>query len=193
MRDMSFFIMIFLFLGAIPYGIYKLFSITKTKTFPILMVVLYFSLLIVFLQLPNFHPSDGVRRKASSVKANMHTFQTILETYFVDASGNYPKNVEELYKFANSGKTPYWKDFKNPYKGTTGKGISFDNFSEINKKFYWNKLTHKFELIPKVGIVYYAHVFTNGIYSKYFIYGTEKNGEVFFDSQTNEPFTLSNN
>ena len=192
MIDMFFIIIIFFFLVLVPYGIYKLFS--KTKISPILMVGLYFSfsLLIIFLLLPNFITSN-VRLKSSSVKSNMHTFQTILETYSVDASGNYPKNVEELYKFANAGKTPYWKDFKNPYTRESGKRNSYDDFSEINKKFYWNKLIQKFELLPKVGIVYYAPVFTNGVYSKYFIYGTEKNGEVFFDSQTNEPFTLSNN
>lgn len=56
--------------------------------------------------------------KVSSVKANMHTLQTLLEMYAADHQGQYPPNLATLQRAAETGK--YWKSFANPYTGKTG-------------------------------------------------------------------------
>ncbi len=52
--------------------------------------------------------------KVSSVKANMHTLQTMAETFFAD-KGRVARNLKELKKDALTSSSPYWKDFTNPY------------------------------------------------------------------------------
>lgn len=50
------------------------------------------------------------------LKANMHIFQTMLETYAVDHKGSYPKNISELIKEAQECKFgSYYKNLKNPF------------------------------------------------------------------------------
>ncbi len=58
------------------------------------------------------------RAKISSVKANMHTYQTMLETYAVDWGGTYPQNVTELIEEAKEQN--YYREVKNPYSGLPG-------------------------------------------------------------------------
>lgn len=55
------------------------------------------------------------RAKTSSVKANMHTLQTMVETYAVDWGGCYPKDIAMLEKEAKSSSASYWKDLTNPF------------------------------------------------------------------------------
>lgn len=52
------------------------------------------------------------RSPLSSVKANMHTLQTALETYAVDWKGTYPSHLSVLV--AEAQQADYWKDFRNP-------------------------------------------------------------------------------
>ena len=108
----------------------------KAKGFTLieLMVVIVIIGILVAIALPNFISAQD-RAKLASVKSNMHTFQTILETYSVDSNGYYPKNVEDLIKTATKGNNTYWKDFKNPYTREKGKGKSYDDFSKVTKKF----------------------------------------------------------
>lgn len=50
----------------------------------------------------------------SSIKANMHTLQTTLETYAVDWSGRYPQTIELLKQEATAKK--YWREIYNPFR-----------------------------------------------------------------------------
>lgn len=70
----------------------------------------------------------------NSVKSNMHTLQTMIETYAVDWGGIYPESLEAIESEAKIEGRDYWKDFSNPY--TQGSGIGFRgsmiNFSEFS-------------------------------------------------------------
>lgn len=71
-----------------------------------------FSLLVfgfAFVTIDCWRPPD--HSKLSSVRANMHTMQTMVETYYVDHQ-RYPANLQVLKKAAIAGK--YWKQFSNP-------------------------------------------------------------------------------
>lgn len=94
-----------------------------------LMVVIVIIGILVAIALPNFIGAQD-RAKISSVKANMHTFQTIVETYGVDYGGVYPDDVSTLYTAANDttqGTSAYWKDFSNPFTSTSGDGQSYQD------------------------------------------------------------------
>lgn len=93
-----------------------------------LMVVIVIIGILVAIALPNFIGAQD-RAKISSVKANMHTYQTMTETYGVDFGGVYPDNVAALSTEANkAGATSaYWKDFNNPFTNKTGDGFSYED------------------------------------------------------------------
>lgn len=149
-------------------------------------------LFLIIIALPNFSSSNPGAKKAS-VKSNMHSFQTILETYASNADGLYPKNVKELYKFANIGKNKYWKDFKSPFSGNIGKGNSYDDFDKKLLEKNPNSWFFK-EEARCTGCVYYdVSISENGEINKYFLYGSYKDGEIIIDLQSGLPFTLSNN
>lgn len=74
--------------------------------------LLYGTAYLVFLMpVPRCCRGD---KKVSSVKANMHTLQTMAETFFAD-KGRVARNLKELKKDALTSSSPYWKDFTNPY------------------------------------------------------------------------------
>ncbi len=77
-----------------------------------LMVVIVIIGILVAIALPNFISAQD-RAKLSSVKANMHTVQTVAETYAVDWGGTYPNLVSVLRTEAIAKK--YWKFFRNPF------------------------------------------------------------------------------
>lgn len=77
-----------------------------------LMVVIVIIGILVAIALPNFISAQD-RAKISSVKANLHTVQTMLETYSVDWSGQYPPNTAMLDQEARNKK--YNKELKNPF------------------------------------------------------------------------------
>lgn len=119
--------------------------------------------------------------KISSVKSNMHTFQTILETYSVDWAGVYPKTSKELKKVATSSNYPYWKDFKNPFTRTARN--SFVDFSIYIKQK--NKSKYK-------GYVIYEAILKSTPITSYKIYGTDENGEIIKDSTGNVLYLTNN-
>lgn len=73
------------------------------------------------------------RAQSSSVKANAHTLQTIVETFGVDHSGLYPEDMTSLLKAAK-GENTYWKDFKNPLTQQSGIGKALDSFSNFKRQ-----------------------------------------------------------
>lgn len=77
-----------------------------------LMVVIVIIGILVAIALPNFIGAQD-RAKVSSVKANMHTVQTMLETYAVDWGGTYAADAAALVAEAES--KAYNKEFKNPF------------------------------------------------------------------------------
>ena len=140
----------------------------------------------------------GCGDKISSLKANMHTFQTILETYAVD-HGEYPKNIQELKQAAFEG--DYWKEFKNPFTSQNGYNKSYGDLSHIKI----NQSTQRLESpeydylfglrvvrteitieYPKKGIVLYEFISSK----TYRIYGTKADGLLITDR--NNIFFLSN-
>lgn len=158
----------------------------KSKGFTLieLMVVIVIIGILVAIALPNFISAQD-RAKISSVKANAHTVQTMLETYAVDYQGKYPTNRTELYNGANSTNN-YWKELKNPFTAAT----SANSVTEIGT------------IVPATngptaagaaaGVVYYNPL-TGTPITKYWIYGGDKAvNSVIYDAANNSPFTLSN-
>ncbi|MFN8673289.1 MAG: hypothetical protein U0457_14555 [Candidatus Sericytochromatia bacterium] len=156
-----------------------------------ILLYIFLGLFFVGLALPNFI-SCGDRPKSTSVKSNMHTFQTIVETYSVDYPGLYAKNVENLNKASKTASNKYWKDFNNPYTGKTGKGISYDNFDKniiLDEQGWYN---YFFPKKYPAGMVYYDPVIDGKNITKYYIYGSYANGKLIRDSN-GMLLTLSNN
>jgi type II secretion system protein G len=93
-----------------------------------LMVVIVIIGILVAIALPNFIGAQD-RAKLSSVKANMHTIQTMAETYAVDWGGVYAGNVDILRtEAADTTKNAYWKNITNPFtsKATTATAAATD-------------------------------------------------------------------
>lgn len=125
------------------------------------------------------------RAKASSVKANMHTLQTIVETYAVDWGGVYAADVTMLKTEAEKSSYDYWKDVSNPFTGKTGLG---KNGSMMDYKTYQNYKPHK----DFAGLTLYAPEKTRKgePLVKYYIYGCDKDGNLMQDK--GQIFYLSN-
>ena len=83
-----------------------------------LMVVIVIIGILVAIALPNFIGAQD-RAKLANVKSNMHTFQTIVETYAVDWGGTYPQNIGEASNQATQAANPYWKSLSNPFTNAT--------------------------------------------------------------------------
>ncbi|MFN4149352.1 MAG: type II secretion system protein [Candidatus Sericytochromatia bacterium] len=168
-----------------------------------LMVVIVIIGILVAIALPNFIAAQD-RAKVSSVKANMHTFQAIVETYAVDWGGLYPDFVGGsipsaggLYVEATT--KGYWKDFSNPFRpgSTTGMGLGWA-VAEINQPVTNNIDSNNCQsgFLPSygndsVGMVAYDHDvdFTP---TKYYIYGGAKEvGKCITDK--GRSFSLTNN
>ncbi|MFN8670586.1 MAG: prepilin-type N-terminal cleavage/methylation domain-containing protein [Candidatus Sericytochromatia bacterium] len=146
-----------------------------------LMVVIVIIGILVAIALPNFISAQD-RAKVASVKSNMHTFQTIVETYSVDFGGQYATTVAALKTAATTASNAYWKDFKNPFSGATGTGGSgsYDNYAATP---------------TGAGIVGYDVGGLTSNVTKYFIYGANKTTGAGWIKDTGgvNPLTLSNN
>ena len=140
-----------------------------------LMVVIVIIGILVAIALPNFIGAQD-RAKLSSVKANMHTFQTMAETYAVDWGGVYPTNVAELKADATVATKNYWKDFVNPFTNNSGVGAS-----------YMDSPVSGLPTGAKLGEVLWNREGT----TKYFIYGGAKTDNVLIQDKGSN-FVLSN-
>jgi len=76
----------------------------------LLALTLYYALF-----LPNSIYGKSFHANTISVKANMYTMQTMVETYAVDWEGLYPTSISILRQEAQNSKKQYWKEMTNPY------------------------------------------------------------------------------
>lgn len=146
------------------------------------------SVILIFLSAALFPSYVGCNRggeKNSSVKANMYTLQTIVETYAVDWGGVYPPHLKALKLEATKTGRDYWKEFTNPYTGKSGESASYTD-ADHSRFQAGDSLPNADE----AGLVLYAPVGEKDIV-KYFIYGLDKAGRALVDR--GHDFTLSNN
>lgn len=115
-------------LAQIAYFTLFLTSCIFIKNLRLFGIVLFLCCALTLIVLfPNYIGTGGDVR-VTSVMANMHTFQTALETYAVDYKGSYPVNALLLQQ--EGEKSGYWKNFRNPVTGREGYGLSFADISE---------------------------------------------------------------
>jgi len=128
-----------------------------------------------------FNGSAMGRAKLSSVKANMHTLQTIVETYGVDHGGTYAPDLELLIQAAQSSAYggSYWKDFANPFTAQRGLGL---RGALMAFKDYTPSPDFAGMVLFKPG--------EGKEPTTYWIYGVDQNGELIKDKE--ELFILSN-
>lgn len=149
-------------------------------------------LFLIAVSLPNFTSCGGDGRP-SSVKANAHTIQTMVETYAVDWKGEYPNNINNLkLEASKNAVNKYWKELQNPYTKLTGKGNAYDDFDkkllEKEDGWFFNRSPNK----GKAGCVYYYPIFDKtGKIFKYYIYASGKDGFWLTDNGTSF-FALTN-
>ncbi|MBF2052092.1 MAG: type II secretion system protein [Candidatus Sericytochromatia bacterium] len=139
-----------------------------------LMVVIVIIGILVAIALPNFIGAQD-RAKLSSVKSNMRTFQTMVETYGVDFGGIYPNTIAVLHKEATktSGATSaYWKSFNNPF--TNAQPASATATCEGASCQAAGPATLPATLTIGIGNVGYNGDNSSGAYTTYAIYGGGK-------------------
>ena len=171
--------------------------------------ILSLFLLLIDLFIPNFS-SGTYNVEISTTKMNMHTLQTMLETYAVDWGGIYPENVNALKSEAVAER--YWQNVENPYPVTTYRsGISavladktkfdfkhnrfFKDRIKNSSKWNWENFSTEYER-PKSQykgfIIYFPvrHILEKDI-TKYYIYATDDHG-MLFEHNDGVPYCLSN-
>lgn len=133
------------------------------------------SVMVISVAASQFRGED--RAKLSSVKANMHTLQTLVETYAMDWKGEYPRNTLAVNQDAVQGK--YWKDFVNPFTSRSGRYYSFADigaFSSLSQ--------------DHAGLVLYDPIVSQGKVSHYYLYGLDQEGRRIRDK--GQDFVLTN-
>ncbi|MGV3526373.1 MAG: DUF3352 domain-containing protein [Candidatus Sericytochromatia bacterium] len=115
------------------------------------------------------------KARISSLKANMYTLQTIVETYGVDAEGYYPASLEELQTTAEEN--DYWKELTNPMDEEQGTLISMEAFENG-------------EGMPGQ-VVYAPETNEDGQVERYRIFGIGADGELIVGDD-DSPFELNN-
>ncbi|MEZ0371941.1 MAG: type IV pilin protein [Candidatus Sericytochromatia bacterium] len=151
-----------------------------------LMVVIVIIGILVAIALPNFIGAQD-RAKISSVKANMHTLQTIVETYAVDWGGVYAPSVAGLKAEATIAGREYWKEFSNPFSGQSGSGKSY---TDAPAAVDATTGTATGMASANAGLTLYNQISTGSAITKYYVYGLDKAGISIRDKGAN--FTLSN-
>jgi prepilin-type N-terminal cleavage/methylation domain-containing protein len=160
----------------------------KQKGFTLieLMVVIVIIGILVAIALPNFIAAQD-RAKNSSVKANMHTFQTMVETYGVNFGGTYPHTIAELATDATSNS--YLKSYKNPVSGVLLDINSATTGQNLAELIAGSPASNAVPAAGTFGQVVYRRSVSSDFYTKYAIYGVDKDtkyiqdkGEIFFVS-----------
>ena len=91
-----------------------------------LTIVILIIGILVAIAMPNFFSAQD-RAKAAAVKANMHTFQAILESYAIDWGGVYAPNVNGLRTAGSEPGREFWQEFSNPFSALTGEGKAYSD------------------------------------------------------------------
>lgn len=74
----------------------------------------YLLILLALVVIPKNDYDSERRNRRTNIKANMHTLQTMIETYGVDWGGEYPADLIALETEAKMSKNPYWKEISDP-------------------------------------------------------------------------------
>lgn len=119
------------------------------------------------------------RAMSQSVRNNMYTLQTMVETYAVDWGGEYAADLNKLYQEATVNGRDYWKDIRNPVTGKSGLGpegamMEFSKYQPGNPAFR--------------GMVLYQ---SDKSRVRYQIFGVDELGNLLED-KGNKPFVLTN-
>ncbi|MFN4151596.1 MAG: hypothetical protein ACK4IX_11685, partial [Candidatus Sericytochromatia bacterium] len=122
--------------------------------------------------------AENIKNKSKypSIKANIYTITTVVETYAIDFNGKYPEKLEDLEKYAKSN--GYWKEIKNPFTEMSGLG---KNGSFMDYKTY-----KSYKSNPSLkGLVLYEAInpkfdkkLKKSFSTQYKIYGTDENGQL---------------
>ncbi len=126
------------------------------------------------IAIPNFVGAQE-RAQTLSVKANMHTFHTLVETYAVDWGGFYPDSVATLRNEAQNSEYEYWKEISNPFTDENGEGKAYLDYRSYQS------------LPEQKGLVLYQ---ISDDQTEYQIMGTDKDGQKILDK--GQEFILSN-
>lgn len=127
----------------------------------------------------------------TQTKANMHTFQTIVETYAVEYQGIYASNIENLKQDAINKN--YWLEITNPYKYVQDFIPPVMNLSDYNQALLNNSYNGYYVVKSSLkGILIYEPINNSGFITSYYIYGTDQNGD-FIKDNNNSVLKLSNN
>lgn len=151
-----------------------------------LMVVIVIIGILVAIALPNFIGAQD-RAKLSSVKANMHTVQTMVETYAVDWGGVYGLTIGGATgigaEAVDATKNPYWKNITNPFtSATTTNTATAVTITGVIKD------SAPPSVAADSGVVGYVRPATDP--TRYFIYGGDKKGNPIQDK--GNAFILTN-
>ncbi|MGV3525054.1 MAG: hypothetical protein ACO1RX_12560 [Candidatus Sericytochromatia bacterium] len=149
-----------------------------------LALLLLTSLALLGLALPN---SGGPcsRCKNSTVIANMHSLQTMVETYALDWDGQYPASLAALATDARQDLNAYWVEIHNPFPLRQRLGPWEFNLGDGGRE---RALT---EGRPQAGAVdYYPLPDAQGRITAYRIYGYDRTGKWLQDGE--QVLVLSN-
>ena len=159
-----------------------------------LMVVIVIIGILVAIALPNFIGAQD-RAKVSSVKANMHTLQTVVETYAVDWGGVYADTTANLRAEATVAGREYWKDFTNPFTSKTGSGAAGAAGSYLTANTTPSAVASSngamgLDSTDAGKVIYNPTVNGAAPIIRYYLYGAGKDGKAIMDKGV--PLFLSN-
>lgn len=131
----------------------------------------------------------------STIKSNMHAFQTLLETYAVDWSGIYPPNSQILEQEAKDKK--YWREIKNPFSSYINSQLppimDFNEYENAKNSLTYKGINLSSSEDLKGIIVYKTGQAPNQTeITNYFIYGIGLLGDFLKDNNSGNIFYLTN-
>jgi type II secretory pathway pseudopilin PulG len=107
----------------------------------VLNISSYLLILVALVFIPGEIESKKSRQRPASIKTNMHSLQTLVETYGVDWGTEYPTDLRVLETEAKTCENPYWKEILNPekksallYPGQKSRPYSVEYIPILDKK-----------------------------------------------------------
>jgi len=131
----------------------------------------YFVIILALVVIPKSEWKSERASSRYSIRANMHSLQSLIETYGVDWAGEYPADLYALEKEAKLPANPYWLELRDPhskspllYPGEPPRPFAIEYLPMVDAK--------------------------TGKRLSYWIYGYDKNGQKLLDRS--RVFALSN-